>query len=59
MRAEVRPEALCHVVERSGSMCAKQVVKNEQGEEVRGLVYVECRQSLSQNCVATENYICC
>ena len=35
VRADVRPEGLCHALERSGSLSAKQVVKNEQGEEVR------------------------
>ncbi|XP_064406251.1 armadillo repeat-containing protein 1-like [Halichondria panicea] len=34
VRSEVRPDALCHAVERSGSISAKQVIKNEQGEEV-------------------------
>ncbi len=44
VRSDVRPDALCHAVERSGSISAKQVIKNEQGEEVSG-GWVHCKGS--------------
>ncbi len=42
VRSEVRPDALCHAVERSGSISAKQVIKNEQGEEVSDGCTIRC-----------------
>ena len=37
-KAELQPERLCDVINKTKVLSAQQVVKNERGEEVRGLI---------------------
>lgn len=37
-KAELQPETLCDVINKTKVLSAQQVVKNERGEEVRGLI---------------------